>query len=103
MHEKGGRILEREETRGEKDRKNPRMCGGRSALVDAAFQGTLNDFILLLHLYSSTFQETEDKISDSAFLSLAIKWDIELRVGVMTEHLLITGMYNLQNWEYCVM
>ena len=66
---KGGRVRSKETEKNED-------VWGRSALEDTAFQGTLNDFILLLHLYSSTFQETEDDISKSAFLSLTIKWDI---------------------------
>lgn len=57
--------------------KNPRMCGGKSALVVAAFQGIPNYFILLLRLVSSkNFPRTEDEISKSALLSLTIKWDI---------------------------
>jgi len=52
------------------------MLCEKLALVDAAFQDILNDFILLLHLCSSSFQVTEDEISKSAFLSLTIKWDI---------------------------
>lgn len=78
-----GEYLNERKQEGKKGRKGigwkaeSQICEeARSALVDAAFQGMLNDFVLLLHLYSSTFQETEDEISKSAFLSLTIKRDI---------------------------
>lgn len=80
------------------------MCGGKSALVVAAFQGIPNYFILLLHLGSSTFQELRMRYQNQHFChSQSNGILIEVRGGVMIEQLLITGMYNLQNCEYFVM
>lgn len=74
--------------------KTPRMCGGKSALVVAAFQGIPNYFILLLRLGSSkTFQELRMRYQNQHFChSQSNGILIEVRGGVMIEQLLITGM-----------
>lgn len=101
---KRGKRKKGDRMRSRQTGKNPRMCGGKSALVVAAFQGIPNYFIFLLHLGSSTFQELRMRYQNQHFCrSQSNGILIEVRGGVVIEQLLITGMYNLQNCEYFVM
>lgn len=109
MDRKGGKIFEWEEKRGkmeergwgkkQRDRKT-RIFRSRWALVDTAFQGIFNDFIFFFTYALPLSKKLRIYEQHCFWHSQSNGVLVELRVWVMTEQLLITGMCKLQNWEY---